>query len=101
MAFDDDVGEAVVDLVLVGNASGFGNVGEEFDDSHFWIRGAAFGEVADALFDFDGIFGDVESVDGCSAGCGGEESGDHLHGGGFACSVGPEKAEDVAFVDCE
>ncbi len=101
VAFYDDVGEAVVDLVFVGDASGFGDVGKKFDDSHFWIRSAAFGEVANAFFDFDGVFGDVEAVDGGSASGRGEEAGDHLHGGGLASSVGAEKAEDVAFVDCE
>ena len=40
-----------------------------------------------------GIVDDVKAADGDLAGGGGDEAGDHPHGGGFAGAVGAEKSE--------
>jgi len=55
-----------------------------------------FGEDSDGGFEFEGLALDVEAGDGGCAGGGGEESGEHLEGGGFACSVGAEEGADAA-----
>ena len=45
--------------------------------------------------------GEVFAEDVDAAGGGGEQAGEHLDGGGFACAVGAEEAEELAGSDGE
>ena len=61
----------------------------------------AFRDDADLALDFDGVSGGVEAEDLNAAGGGSEQAGEHLDGGGFACAVGAEEAEELAGGDGE
>jgi hypothetical protein len=64
-------------------------------------EGEAFGDYADLPFDFDGVGEGVEAEDPDAAGGGGEKSGEHLDGSGFAGAVGAEEAKELAGRDGE
>jgi len=64
-------------------------------------EGEAFGNDSDLAFDFDGVGGRVKAEDLNAAGGGGEESGEHFDGGGFAGAVGAEEAEELTRRDGE
>ena len=74
---------------------------EEGSDGHFVVGGCVFGEVADGFSHAEGVFEDVVATNGGGTGVGGEEAGEHFHGGAFSGAVGAEEAEDLAFFDLE
>ena len=61
----------------------------------------AFRDDADLALDLDGVSGGVEAEDLDAAGGWSEEAGEHLDGGGLACAVGAEEAEELAGRDGE
>jgi len=77
-------------------AAQFGAEIEEAFDRHVGVSGGIFREVADEAFGGEGILGDVKPADGDLAGGGGDEAGNHPHGGGFAGAVGAEESEHFA-----
>ena len=74
---------------------------EVFVDLHFRVEGRRFGQVADALLDFEGLFEDVEAGHVGRAGGGREEAGEDAHGGGLPGAVRPEEAHDLPFFHFE
>ena len=61
----------------------------------------AFGHDADLALDLDGVGDGVKTEDLNRARGGGEQAGEHLDGGGLACAVGTEEAEELAGGDRE
>lgn len=53
------------------------------------------------VFNFLWVEGDGDVVDVGGAGGGGVDAGEDTEGGGFACAVGSEEADDVALFDGE
>ncbi len=99
VAFDDDVAQAFVDFVFRSKTARLRNVREEFDNSHFWIRGTAFGQVADSAFSLERMLADIETIDRSGSRCRRQKAGYHLHRGGLAGPVRTEEAEYIAFLD--
>src|SRR5690606_35402547 len=79
-------------------------VGEEFDQLAGREVGKECGGLeldADDLADVVGLGDGVEAVELDGAAVWFAQALDHFEGGGFASAVGPEDAEDLAFVDLE
>ena len=64
-------------------------------------RAMPSGTTPICALDFDGVGDGVQAEDLDGAGGGGEQAGEHLDGGGFACAVGAEEAEELAGSDGE
>jgi hypothetical protein len=58
-------------------------------------EGEAFGDYTYLPLDVHRVLGGVEAEDVNGAGGGSEQAGEHLDGGGFACAVGAEEAEEL------
>jgi hypothetical protein len=69
---------------------------EELLAGEAFEQGRVFGNIADALLDINGAFGERQTGDGDGSGGGGEEAGDDLDGGGLSGAVGTEEADDLA-----
>ena len=98
--------EAHFDDVVDGRGAGvaaqaaqFGAKVEESLHRHVGVSRGVFREVAEEAFGGDRIGGDVKAAHGNLAGAGGNEAGDHAHGGGFAGAVGAEKSEHFPPLD--
>jgi hypothetical protein len=68
---------------------------------HLGEQRAGLGDVADASGYALGVAREVAPGDGRGAAGGGEQGGEHAQGGGLACAVGPQEAEDLAALDRE
>ena len=96
---DFHLGDGAIHPLFLFRAVEAANFGDEFEEGfggHVAVKRRALGQIADFLFGLDRELLDVVAADiGLAAG-GQQKSGDHLHGGGFAGAVGPEKAQDLA-----
>ena len=66
-----------------------------FSDVQFPVQRRCFREIADPCFGRDRLIHQVNAADADFTGAGGEVTGEHLHGGGFAGAVGPEQAQHL------
>ncbi len=94
--------DRALDCLVLGVAAEIAHISTKFqepDDGHVVVERSRLWQVADFLF------GEVRFIDNRMpanlgiARAGGDEAGDHAHGGGFACAVGPQKAENFAGFD--
>ena len=88
-------------LSLAGETAHFGNPLQEAGHGHVVVERSGLGEVADLAFGLFGVVDHGDAADFDAAGGGGEEAGDHAHGGGLSGSIGSEESEDFALVDGE
>ena len=75
--------------------------GEVFGRGETAEKRHALGDDTDLALERDGVLREVFAEDFDAAGGGGEQAGEHLDGGGFACAVGAEEAEELAGCDGE
>src|SRR5690606_57211 len=88
-------------LFLTTETTNVRNELEKLQDCHVGVAGSAFGKVANQGFDGNRVDADVVPVHLHRSGGGRQESGNDLHGGGLARTVGPEKAKNLALGHAE
>jgi hypothetical protein len=79
----------------------FGDEAQELARSHVAIGRRAFRQVADGALGRQGLGFDIVAAHPHPAGGRRQKARDHLHGGGFAGAVRPQKAQHFAFLDLE
>src|SRR6266404_6324099 len=70
-------------------------------DGHVRISGSILGKIANQSARLDRFFDNVESADAYRASGGGDETGEHPHGGGLTRPVRTEKPEHLAALNRE
>ena len=81
---------------LGGKVAELGDHAEVFNAAQVGVEMRLFGDVAHALLVGDEVLLDGLAFEEDFSGAWVHESGDHLHGGGFAGAVGAEVAGDFA-----
>ncbi len=84
-----------------GNAFQPADEGQVFVHFHFRIQRGRFGQVSDALLDFERVFQYVETGYTGRPGGGRQKAGQDAHGGGFAGAVGSQEADDASLFHLE
>ena len=90
-------------IIFSGDAFQIGGKGQIFAHGHIGVHRGNLRQIADVLLCLLRLTRNIEIVDLYRSGCGGEVTRHDVHGRGFACAVGPEKAVDMAFFggECE
>ena len=84
-----------------GQAFKFADELQVVADGHVGIEGGRFGQVADALLDFERLFEDVEARHVRRSRRGWQEACQDAHGGGFSGAVRTQETYDLALGNLE
>jgi len=83
------------------NVAQVGHELEIIEHGHVIVEGDGFGQVPHPLADFHRIADDIVPGNDRFPVGGGHVAGKDSHGGGFACAVRPEKADDFSLLGVE
>ena len=86
---------------LLGDPVQFGAVVKVFIDAQVRVYRWLLRQVANLRFGQARLIEQVDTVDGDASATRREIAADHLHGGGFACAVGTQKAQNLALGQLE
>lgn len=84
-------------LTAVRYAKHAGDEVQVLFDAEVVPEGKPLGHVAYLGFDLDAVFHDVQPQAGSLSAVRGEQAAEHADGGGFAATIGTEKAENFTF----
>ena len=78
-----------------------GAVAKKFIHGQLAVDRRDFRQITQSPLGFLGLIKDIDAIDQDLAGCRRKVAADHLHGGGLARAVRPEKTQNFAFLQRE
>src|SRR5579884_3538625 len=91
----------LLEVCLVDTAAQVAQVFENLTAAQARIKGELAGQIADQFLDFGRLRPAIQAANGGAAAVGAQQAHQRAHGGGFACAVGSQEAENLALLNVE